>query len=208
LFFIGTTKMDKRATERRPFFVKPDKYLFLLGLMALCAMLCEGAVFDWSVNYFQKEVKADTSLVTTGYLCFISAMTVGRLFGDRVIHLFGIYSMLVVCGIMLAVGFAVVALFPYIFSASLGFLLIGFGDSILIPVIYMLASQTTKMPASYALSSVILIGYTGFLIGPLFIGNISQSWGMPTAFLFLSVISLMIIALSLGVRLIKIENRY
>lgn len=173
--------------------------------MALCAMLCEGAVFDWSVNYFEKEIKADKPLVTAGYLAFISAMTLGRLFGDRLIHRFGIYEMLAMCGLLLAIGFAIVAVFPFVVSASLGFLLIGLGDSILIPVIYMLAAKTTKMPANYALSSVILIGYTGFLIGPLLIGNISDMWGMTAAFLLLSGISLLIVVLSLRVKMTKAE---
>lgn len=205
LFFIRKFQGDKRTTERKPFFVKPDRYLFFLGLMALCAMLCEGAVFDWSVNYFEKEIKADKPLVTAGYLAFISAMTLGRLFGDRLIHRFGIYEMLAMCGLLLAIGFAIVAVFPFVVSASLGFLLIGLGDSILIPVIYMLAAKTTKMPANYALSSVILIGYTGFLIGPLLIGNISDMWGMTAAFLLLSGISLLIVVLSLRVKRTKAE---
>jgi hypothetical protein len=32
-------KVQQQNIERRPFFVKPDRYLFLLGLMALCSMI-------------------------------------------------------------------------------------------------------------------------------------------------------------------------
>ncbi|MDB5190559.1 MAG: major facilitator superfamily 1, partial [Segetibacter sp.] len=39
------------VTDKKPLFVKPDKYLFLLGLIAFCTMLCEGTSFDWSINY-------------------------------------------------------------------------------------------------------------------------------------------------------------
>lgn len=219
LHFLGATgvcvavvlfMMKKRTapvvpTERKPFFVKPDRPLFLLGLIALCAMLCESAVFDWSVNYFEKVVKVDKSLVTTGYTSFIVTMALGRLLGDRLIAFWGIYRMLCINGTLMATGFALVSFFPSLWPASAGFLLIGLGDSILVPMIYMLASRSEKMTSSYALQAVTLIGYGGFLIGPLFIGNVSQHWGMPVAFALLSAISLLIIVLSLQVkkRLVK-----
>jgi MFS family permease len=200
LLLFHKQQKSTQTTERRPFFVRPDKYLFLLGLMALCAMLCEGAVFDWSVNYFEKVVQAEKSLVITGYLAFIVTMAGGRLVGDRLMHLFGVNRMIIICGVLMSLGFSIAASFPYVLPAALGFLLIGMGDSILVPVIYMLASRSTKMQASYALSSVTLIGYTGFLIGPLLIGNVSDHWGMPAAFYILSAVSLVMIILSLQVR--------
>ena len=199
-FFSGKGIAHQRTIERRPFFVKPDKYLFLLGLIALCSMLCEGAMFDWGVNYFEKVVQAKKSFVTIGYIAFITTMAGGRLIGDRFIQRFGAYRMLVICGTLMAIGFSIAAAFPFLVTAAFGFLLIGMGDSVLVPVIYMLASKSKKMPASYALSSVTLIGYTGFLIGPLLIGNVSQWLGMAAAFFILSTASLLIIFLSLQVR--------
>ena len=196
---------EEQPTERRPFFVMPDKYLFLLGLMALCSMLCEGAVFDWSVNYFEKVVGAKKSMVMTGYLCFIITMSGGRLVGDRFIHSFGVYRMLFICGLMMAVGFFVLAAIPYFIPAAIGFLLIGIGDSILVPALYMLASRSGKMSTSYALSSVTLIGYGGFIISPLLIGNVSQLWGMPAAFFILSGVSLVLILLSTQVKKLTTE---
>lgn len=186
--------------EKRPFFVKPDRYLFLLGLIALCAMLCEGAMFDWAVNYFDKVVAVPRSLVTVGYTAFIVAMSLGRLVGDRFIASRGAFAMLRINGLLMTVGFALAALAPSLVPAALAFLLIGAGDSILVPVVYMLAAQSKKMPSTYALSAVTLIGYSGFLIGPLFIGNVSQRWGMPVAFLCLSGVSLLMIFLAMRVR--------
>jgi fucose permease len=203
IFFTRKRTTHQRSAEGRPFFVKPDKYLFLLGLIALCSMLCESAMFDWSVNYFEKIVQAKKSLVTIGYIGFITTMAGGRLIGDRFIHKFGVYRVLVFCGTLMALGFTIAAMFPFLVTAALGFLLIGMGDSVLVPVIYMLASKSKKMPPSYALSSVTLIGYTGFLIGPLLIGNVSEWLGMPAAFFILSGASLSIVILSLQVRKIR-----
>lgn len=202
-FSLLLVKKEKAATppgERRPFFVKPDRYLFYLGLLSLCAMLAESAVFDWSVNYFEKVVKAEKSYVTAGYTCFIAAMALGRLFGDRLIARFGVYTMLSASGLLLATGFVVVSMLPFPVTASFGFLLIGAGDAMLVPTIYMLAAGSKKMRSHYALQAVTLIGYAGFLIGPLFIGNVSQHWGMATAFLFLGASSLAILLLTMRVK--------
>jgi MFS family permease len=203
-FAIGFLKNKKQGLsiekERRPFFVKPDRYLFLLGLMALCTMLCEGAMFDWSVNYFEKVVHAKRNLLTAGYLSFVIAMALGRLVGDKLIAEFGMFRLLFMNGILLAIGFSIAATFPMVLPAAMGFLLIGLGDSVMVPVIYLLATRSPKMTAAYSLSIVTFIGYTGFLIGPLLIGNISQYFGLPTAFYCLSGISLLIIVLSLQVK--------
>lgn len=192
------------ADTRRPLFIKPDRYLLFLGLLALCAMLCESAVFDWSVNYFEKVVKAEKAYITVGYTCFIAAMSLGRLFGDRLIAKFGVYTMLMASGLLLAMGFLLVSTLPFVFTAAIGFSMIGAGDAMLVPMIYMLASQSKKMSSHYALQAVTMIGYTGFLIGPLFVGNVSQHWGMATAFLFLSGISLLILFLTRRVQLLVV----
>jgi fucose permease len=200
-------KSDEVVTStKRPFFIKPDRYLLLLGLISFCAMLSEGAMFDWGVNYFEKEIKADKAFVTSGYLCFIITMAIGRLVGDRLISRFGLYRMLIVNGVLVCAGFNIAAFFPDVIPAALGFLLIGAGDASMVPIVYTLAAKNKKMPASYALSSVTLIGYTGFLVGPLFIGNVSELQGMSVAFICLSAAGLGIILLSLMVK--KLESSF
>ncbi|HEX8530314.1 MAG TPA: MFS transporter, partial [Cytophagales bacterium] len=74
---------DVNTDADRPIFARPDKSLMHLGLLAFCTMICEGAMFDWSVNYFDKVIHADKKFITVGYTCFITTMAIGRLFGDR-----------------------------------------------------------------------------------------------------------------------------
>jgi fucose permease len=168
-------------SNKRPFFVKPDRYLLLLGLIAFCIMLCESTVFDWSVNYYEKVVKTDKGSTTFGYTAFIIMMSAGRLFGDRLIRLFGTTKLLQINSILLVTGFLIVACFPNVWAATLGFLLIGLGDSVIVPITYNLSAQTHKMPPSYALSAVTLIGYVGFLVGPILVGYISDVLNMQWA---------------------------
>lgn len=201
ILFRGDRKKNATAaTEKRPLFVKPDKYLFLLGVITFCGMLCEGTMFDWSVNYFDKVVGAPKSVVTTGYTCFIVAMAAGRLLGDKVVARFGPTKVLVANGLLIAAGLTMAVVFPYFIGASLGFLLAGLGISIVVPQVYSLCSQTKIMKPSYAIASVTFIGYMGFLSGPILIGFISEWAGMQWAFALVALLSLGICGLTMKIR--------
>jgi fucose permease len=187
----GGNKRDANA-ERKPFFIKPDRYLLILGLISFCTMMCEGTVFDWGVNYFEKVVKADRHLVTAGYTAFLATMTLGRLIGDKIIAYLGLQKVLMVNGLCMAAGFLIVVIFPSVWSAAFGFLLIGLGDSIIIPTLYSLAGKSARMKPAYAIASVSMIGYIGFLAAPLIVGSLSEAWGMSSAFVLMSVLSFFI----------------
>jgi MFS family permease len=167
---------------KRPFLVKPDRYLLLLGIMAFCGMIGENTMFDWGISYFEKIVKVERSMVTLGYTSFIISMTLGRFFGDRLIHRFGYFTMLKINATLMGLGFMLAVFLPSLPFALIGFLLIGLGDSILVPVLYTLASRSGKLPPAYAIASVTFIGYMGFLSGPLIVGFISEAIGMQWAF--------------------------
>lgn len=199
-FWPRRSQKQEAGGEKRPFFIMPDRYLFLLGLVAFCGMLCEGAMFDWSVNYFEKAVNAPAVWVTTGYTAFIITMAIGRLAGDRATAAFGSHTLLMANGLLMAAGFLLAVCFPFLLPAAFGFLLIGLGDSIMVPTVYMLAAQSPKMPPGYAIASVTLIGYGGFLLGPVLIGYISEAWNMQWAFGLVSLFSLCITGLAIMVR--------
>ncbi|MCU7551449.1 MFS transporter [Chitinophagaceae bacterium LB-8] len=188
------------ATENRPLFVKPDRYLLLLGAITFCSMLCEGAMSDWTVSYFERIVGADKNSITVGYTSFIVAMTIGRLTGDRVVARFGAINVIAANGLLIAAGLFIAILLPYFFTAALGFLLVGLGTSIMVPQVYSLASRSKKMKASYAIASVTFIGYIGFLIGPVMVGSISEAFGMQWSFALIAVLCMSICFLTAKVK--------
>ena len=44
----STVREDSGVDPDQPIFVQPDKELLGLGAIAFCALICEGAMFDWS----------------------------------------------------------------------------------------------------------------------------------------------------------------
>jgi predicted MFS family arabinose efflux permease len=197
LLNIRKGNAKKEAAEKKPFFIKPDRYLFILGLITFCTMSCEVTVFDWAVNYFKKVVKADKQMVIVGYAAFIITMTLGRLTGNRILAFLGHQKVLLISGALMSVGFFITVFFPHLYTAAFGFLLIGLGDSIIIPTVYTLAGKSTKMKPNYAIASVTMIGYAGFLSAPLVVGAISQKWGMSSAFTLMVVLSFFISVLAI-----------
>lgn len=189
-----------KTNERRPLLIKPTRYLFLLGLITLCSMIGEVTMFDWGVNYFRNIIQVKNEWSTAGYTTYTLAMVVGRLAGDRLIGEYGAIKMLVINGTLMALGFFVVILFPYFLPACIGFLLVGLGNSILVPMTYSLAGQSKEMAPGYAIASVTMVGYIGFLAGPLVVGNISESIGMQWAFGLMGVLSISIIWITLLVK--------
>jgi len=108
--------------------------------------------------------------------------------------------MLFANGLLMAAGFSIAVLFPTVWAASAGFMLVGFGGSIVVPLVYMLAGQTKVMLPTYAIVSVTMIGYAGFLTCPLLMGLLSQHYGMQYAFALAGVYSLAICLLVLVLR--------
>ena len=183
-----TLPHDIGGSNSQPLFAKPDSRILLLGLIAFCCMLCEGAMADWSGVYFKKVVQANPSFTTLGYVAFTSTMALGRFLGDRLVTKLGVKRMLQLSGTIITTGLLIAVLFPYLFTATTGFLLVGFGVSSVVPIVYGLAGKSTTMSASTALAAVSTIGFLGFLIGPPIIGFIAQAINLRWSFTLIALL--------------------
>src|SRR6266404_5580751 len=60
-----------------------------LGVLALCALLAEGAIGDWAAVYLRDYAGTSAELAALGFAAFSLAMTAGRLLGDRFVRRYG-----------------------------------------------------------------------------------------------------------------------
>ena len=179
---------DPDASAKRKIFVSPGRGILLLGLIAFCCMLCEGAMADWSGVYFKKIVLAPEALTTVGYVAFSSTMAAGRFAGDWLVIKFGAKKMLQFSGIIITTGLLTAVFLPYLVSATVGFLLVGLGVSSVVPVVYGIAGRSKTMPASTALAAVSTIGFLGFLVGPPMIGLIAGAISLRWSFALVALL--------------------
>jgi MFS family permease len=189
-FYKFTLPADTVSAGKQPFFVKPDKYILNLGLIAFCSMLCEGAMADWSGVYFQNIVHSPKEWITLGYVAFTASMATGRFLGDALVTKLGIKKVLQLSATLISAGLFVSILFPYMATAVIGFLMVGLGVSSVVPLIYSLAGKSGTMKPGLALAAVSSISFLGFLIGPPLIGFIAEAAGLRFSFALIAVIGL------------------
>lgn len=188
----ATTDPSKEASERPSFLSKPPKIILQLGLIGFCCMASEGTMFDWSGVYFQKIVKAEGGLIPLGYASFMIMMAIGRFTGDKLQLRFGKQRMLQINGLLISVGLGIAIFFPHILTATIGFIIVGFGVSSVVPIVYSTAGKLGNMPPSIALAGVSGISYLGFLLGPPLIGFIAELSDLRFSFGVISVLGLLI----------------
>lgn len=188
LVYRNTLKQDINTDDDRPLFAKPDLTLLKLGLIALCCMICEGTMFDWSGVYFQKVVEAPKGLTTLGYTAFMSTMAGGRFIGDWLATKFGAKKILQGSGLVIATGLTLAIIYPGVIISTAGFMLVGIGVSSVVPLIYSNAGKSTKFSPGVALAAVSTIGYLGFLAGPPLIGFIAQASSLRWSFALIAVL--------------------
>ena len=190
-FHYLITEEKTQATASR-LFVKPDKRLLRLGILAFCCMICEGAMFDWSGIYFQKVVGAESSWIGAGYTAFMCAMASGRFVADWVSNKLQFSRTIFFSGILITSGLLLAVLIPNVLPAIIGFLIVGFGVSSVIPLIYSEAGKSKTTSAGMALTAVSSIGFLGFLFGPPLIGIVAGMFSLRISFLLIAFIGLLI----------------
>lgn len=193
-------KNDK-VTSGGPVFVMPDSSLIKLGIIAMCSMICEGAMFDWSVIYFKKVVTAPTALIGAGFTAFMCTMAGGRFIADWFAKRYGLKRILQVSGSLTVTGLLIAVVFPYFYTAMAGFLLVGAGVSSVVPMVYSAAGKSKTMQPGVALAAVSTIGFIGFLFGPPIIGFIAGLATLRASFVFIALMGTCVVILSTKAKL-------
>lgn len=178
LIWAGRQLLDdphqRKAGEQSPGGWKLQPGLLLIGFVAFCCMVGEGAMSEWTSLFLEEVTGATKNVATIGVAAFSGAMMMGRFGGDWARATFG-SRILVRGGAIIAFGGLLLGLLvPHWLVSSLGFLLVGIGLSNIVPIAYSVAGKFPGIPAGVGISTVSVIGYAGFLIGPVAIGYLSD----------------------------------
>ncbi|MEX8547350.1 MAG: MFS transporter [Mucilaginibacter sp.] len=196
--FLGARYLqdDAGTVQSGPVFVMPDASLMKLGAVAFCSMICEGAMFDWSVVYFKKVIHAENAWMAAGYTAFMATMAGGRFVADWFAGRFGLKRTLQLSGTLTASGLMVAVLFPQLIPAICGFLLVGAGVSSVVPLVYSAAGKSSTMSPGVALAAVSTIGFVGFLVGPPMIGFIAGAFSLRASFTLIAAMGVCVVLVS------------
>lgn len=202
-YLVKTSVKQVEKKEKVSFFDIQDKSLIWLGVISFCCMASEGIMFDWSGVYFKEIVKAPGSLVVLGYTSFMVTMAIGRFLSDILVAKFGPRKVLITSGFVISTGLYMAVFFPNLIACTVAFMLVGFGVSNVIPIVFNAAGNSKIVPTSIALTIVSSISFMGFLIGPPIIGYIAEMTSLQYSFAFIGVFGVFISLLTLRLKLFR-----
>jgi MFS family permease len=108
---------------------------------------------------------------------FVTAMTVGRLSGVRLLDRYGRVPVLRGTAALAAIGLLILIFVPIVWVAVIGVVLWGLGASLGFPV-GMSAAADDPRKAAARVSAVATVGYLAFLVGPPVIGFLGNHFGI------------------------------
>jgi len=177
---LGLPPAEVEPPQRGPRFARPSRRLVALGAIAFCALLAEGAVFDWSGIFMRREASAGFGLAPAGLAAFNLAMGFGRLSADGVSGRVGSVRLGRAGALLAAAGLGAALLLSTPAGAIAGFAVMGCGLAAVFPLALRAAGYDPAIsgPAVAAVSSV---GYAGLLTGPPVIGVLAEGLGLTGA---------------------------
>lgn len=150
------------------------RQLAVLGLIVVMAAVIEDAPPSWGAVLLRTELGTSAAVAGLVYIGFQSAMTVGRLTGDRVVDRIGEVAVVRGGGVLVAVSVSVGLLIGSPVSIIAGFTLAGLGAAPLFPLVFHAGGEVKGVSTGQGVAAVAWMGRVGFLIAPLIVGAVGD----------------------------------
>lgn len=167
--------------------------IWLIAIIGFCGMTGEGSMVDWSAVYLHSVTGQSKAFSALGVGSFATAMTIGRLFGDRLIATIGKQTMLFGSCIAAIAGLSTAILFVSPWTALAGFFLVGLGLSNIVPIAYSAAGNLPGLDPAAGIAIASTIGYTGFFVSPPTIGYLADGFGLRVGLCFVLMLLLLML---------------
>ena len=188
--------VDRAARGTPGRFALPRGALFPLALIAFAAALGESSAADWSGIHLRDVVAVAPERIAWGFIALTAAMTTVRLIGDTLVRRFGARFVIVAGGWIAGLGFLLIALVAALPAALLGFVMVGAGTGVTIPLAFAAAGRVADSPGE-GVAAVASVGYLAYVVGPPAIGAIADLIALPVAFGLAGVVLLGLNAVAL-----------
>ncbi len=178
--------------------IKKPRIFLILGILGFCGQVGEGAAGDWGGILARDEFGASPFLSSMPYVVFSATMVIGRLFGDRITTKYPAGGVLSAGGLISGGGLIAGLLIGGIYGQIFGWLTLGAGLSILIPILFSESGRIAKeqyageIAPSEGVAMVSGVAYFGFMAGPPIIGFLSGVIDLRWAMLFPGILALIL----------------
>ncbi len=159
----------------------------MIGLMVMALAVTEGTANDWLAVALVDGYDVAHWVGVVGFAVFVSAMTVGRMFGPIFLDRFGQSTVLWVTMVLAIIGVMGIVFGGNPTIVCAGIILWGIGASLGFPV-GMSAAASDPLHAAARVSVVSTIGYAAFLAGPPLLGFVGDQVGTLKALLVIAAL--------------------
>lgn len=178
----------EQSTWRSRLSIWRDPRTILIGLIVLGMAFTEGSANDWLAYAMVEGHGTDRATGALIFGVFVTAMTVGRLAGVKLLDRFGRVPVLQGSAVFAFVGLLLVIFAPVQWAVVVGVVLWGLGAALGFPV-GMSAAADDPRTAAARVSAVATIGYVAFLVGPPLLGFLGDHFGILHALLLVLVLA-------------------
>lgn len=161
---------------------------YIIGFMALCCMVPEGAILDWGAVYLQREMGASLSMAGWAFAACAASMAVLRFMGDVLRQKLGAVSMLRISAVIAIAGLGMAGMAGQPVVAIVGFGFAGLGLANLVPILFSAAGNLPLLAPGVGLSVVTIMGYSGILLAPGSIGFLAEKMSFSGIYLGLAAL--------------------
>ena len=169
---------------------------YLLGVMALTAMIPEGAILDWAAVHLRQDMGSSLAVAGWGFAGCAATMAVMRFLGDGIRQRLGAVTTLRMSAVIAMAGLALAGLAGSAGVAIAGFALAGIGIANMVPIAFSAAGNMPGLAAGMGLSVVTMMGYSGILLAPGLIGWLAERIGLGPIYVGLALLLVVPLALS------------
>jgi fucose permease len=168
--------------------------LVLLGVIAFCSFVGEGAASDWSAVYMTQELGASEALGAVAFAAFAVTMAIARFAADPLRGRLGNVVLVRGGSLIAAVGLGLALLVHEPPAAIAGFALLGLGLAPVVPIAFSAAGDLDPRATGRLVGRVATLGYVGSVAGPIMIGWLAEATSLRTALGLVVLLSLTIAA--------------
>ncbi|WP_435299370.1 MFS transporter [Timonella sp. A28] len=183
---LDTTTETHTQPQRSVWSAWKEKQTWMIGFVVLAAALTEGAANDWLSLAIVDGFEVSKALGAFGLFVFLTAMTITRMVGTKLLDMYGRIVVLRICSLCAFTGLALFGLAPWLWLALVGALLWGAGAALGFPMGMSAASDEPEHAAA-RVSVVATIGYAAFFAGPPILGELAHHVGYRHALLAIMI---------------------
>ena len=166
--------------------------LVLLGFIAFCSFVGEGAASDWSAVYMTQELGSSEALGAVAFAAFAVTMAIARFATDPLRGRLSNVALARGGSLIAAVGLGLALLIHEPAAAIVGFALLGLGLAPVVPIAFSAAGDLDPRATGRLVGRVATLGYVGSVAGPIMIGWLAEATSLRTALGLVVVLALAI----------------